>query len=70
MATAEDAGKCALHIMGDRSMNGKNLFLCPRKWAPNGFMDLDLEDYREEDLLEEIQKEQVMLAPVELGLFL
>ena len=69
VATAEDAGRCGLRILGDKSIKGKSLFLCPRKWASNGYMDLDVEDYRESDLLREIQAEQVMLAPVELGLF-
>jgi hypothetical protein len=32
-------------------------------------MDLDLEDYSDNTLLQEIQADQVKSAPVELGLF-
>ncbi|PKS09640.1 hypothetical protein jhhlp_004259 [Lomentospora prolificans] len=68
-ATAEDAGQCALRILSDKTINGKSLFVCPRKWAPQGYMDLDLEDYRDSALLSEIQDDQIKNAPVELGLY-
>ncbi|KFA76910.1 hypothetical protein S40288_06188 [Stachybotrys chartarum IBT 40288] len=69
-ATTEDAGQLALRILGDPSINGRNLFLCPRKWAPKGYLDLDLEDPPKDSLLAEIQADQIKGAPVELGLFL
>ncbi|KAF5594158.1 15-hydroxyprostaglandin dehydrogenase [Fusarium subglutinans] len=67
-ATAEDAGECALRILSDTSINGKTLFVCARKWAPRGYMDLNIEDYPE-GLIQEIQEDQIRNAPVDLGLF-
>ncbi|KAJ4248372.1 hypothetical protein NW762_012702 [Fusarium torreyae] len=68
-ATAEDAGECALRILSDPSINGKSLFICARKWAPRGYLDLDIEDYTESPLIQEIQYDQMRNAPVDLGLF-
>ncbi|KAJ5998064.1 hypothetical protein N7522_009724 [Penicillium canescens] len=68
-AEASDAGNCLLRILSDTGVNGRSLFVCPRKWAPRGYMDLDLEDYSDNSLLQEIQADQVKSAPVELGLF-
>jgi hypothetical protein len=68
-AEAEDAGKCLLRILSDQTINGHSLFVCARKWAPNGFMDLDLDDYRGSALLQEIQDDQLKSAPVSVGLF-
>lgn len=68
-ATAEDAGECALKILSDISINGRTFFVCARKWAPRGYIDLDIEDYPESSLLQEMQEDQMRNAPVELGLF-
>ncbi|GKU08620.1 15-hydroxyprostaglandin dehydrogenase [Fusarium langsethiae] len=68
-ATSEDAGECALQILSDESMNGRTLFVCARKWAPRGYIDLGIEDYPDSPLLQEIQVDQMRNAPVELGLF-
>ncbi|RGP69540.1 hypothetical protein FSPOR_4644 [Fusarium sporotrichioides] len=68
-ATSEDAGECALRILSDKSVNGRTLFVCARKWAPRGYIDLDLEDYPNSPLLQDIQMDQMRNAPVELGLF-
>lgn len=68
-ATVEDAGQCLLRILSDRSINGRSLFLAPRKWAENGYLDLDTDPYLDEGLLAEIQGEQIRPAAVELGLF-
>ena len=68
-AETSDAGNCLLRILSDTGVNGRSLFVCPRKWAPRGYMDLDLEDYSGNSLLQEIQADQVKSAPVELGLF-
>ncbi|TVY74662.1 5'-hydroxyaverantin dehydrogenase [Fusarium oxysporum f. sp. cubense] len=67
LATAEDAGECALRILSDTSINGRTLFVCARKWAPRGYMDLNIEDYPE-GLIQEIQEDQMRNAPVDLGL--
>lgn len=67
-ATPEDAGQCALRILSDGEINVRSIFLLPRKWAARGFLDLDLEDYRSNELVQEIQAVQVKAAPVELGL--
>ncbi|KAL6914681.1 hypothetical protein FSST1_012441 [Fusarium sambucinum] len=69
LATSEDAGECALRILSDTSINGRTLFACARKWAPRGYIDLDIEDYPDSSLLQEIQEDQIRNAPVELGLF-
>ncbi|EKJ77383.1 hypothetical protein FPSE_02461 [Fusarium pseudograminearum CS3096] len=69
LATTEDAGECALRILSDKSINGRTLFVCARKWAPRGYIDLDIEDYPDSPLLQEIQEDQMRNAPVELGLF-
>ncbi|KAK5693023.1 hypothetical protein LTR97_010499 [Elasticomyces elasticus] len=68
-AEAEDACQCLLRLLSDRDINGRSLFVCPRKWAPHGYVDLDLDDYPGNDLLQEIQADQIKNAPVELGLF-
>ncbi|KAH7128912.1 putative short chain dehydrogenase/ reductase [Dactylonectria macrodidyma] len=68
-ATAEDAGQCLLRILSDSSINGRSLFVAARKWAPRGYMDLDLDEYDGNDLMQEIQRDQIKPSPVELGLF-
>ncbi|KAJ5844369.1 Short-chain dehydrogenase/reductase SDR [Penicillium rubens] len=68
-AKAEDAGQCLLRILGDVKINGHSLFVSGRKWAPNGYLDLDLEDYPQNALVQEIQEDQMKSAPVSLGLF-
>ncbi|KAH7347525.1 hypothetical protein B0T11DRAFT_359968 [Plectosphaerella cucumerina] len=68
-ATTEDAGQCLLRILSDPSVNGRSLFLSPRKWAPRGYLDLDLDDYAGNELLQEIQADQIRDTPVELGLY-
>lgn len=70
LAEAEDAGQCLLHILSDASINGRSLFIAPRKWAPRGYLDLDLEEYPGNDLIQEIQVDQIKPAPVHLGAFL
>lgn len=68
-ATPEDAGRVMLRILGDKSINGRSLFLSPKKWAPKGYLDLDIDDY-DSELLQEIQADQLKGAPVEEGLHL
>ncbi|KAK5064801.1 hypothetical protein LTR84_000635 [Exophiala bonariae] len=68
-ATLEDAGQCLLRLLSDPAINGHSLFIAPRKWAPRGYMDLDLEDTEGTALLKEIQIEQMISEPVDSGLF-
>ncbi|KAJ6127223.1 adam [Penicillium sp. IBT 18751x] len=68
-AEASEAGECLLHILRDTSINGRSFFVSGKKWSPQGYIDLDLEDYRGNALLESIQGDQVKSAPVEMGLF-
>jgi hypothetical protein len=49
------------------SMDGRYFF---HKWAANGYMDLDLDDFEDSSLYAEIQTDQMKGAPVEEGLFL
>ena len=67
-ATLADAGACLLKIVADKSINGHSLFLSPRKWAPKGYIDLDLEDYSS-DFLQEIVTDQLKGSEVEAALF-
>ncbi|OCT52594.1 5'-hydroxyaverantin dehydrogenase [Cladophialophora carrionii] len=67
-AEAVDAGKCLLRILSDPEVNGHSFFLAARKWAACGFMDLDLDDYKD-PLLQEIQEDQIKATPVSAGLF-
>ncbi|KAJ5661893.1 uncharacterized protein N7477_009509 [Penicillium maclennaniae] len=69
LAEASEAGDCLLHILRDSSINGRSFFVSGKKWSPQGYIDLDLEDYRGNPLLESIQEDQVKSAPVEMGLF-
>lgn len=64
-----DASQCLLHILHDSTINGRSYFVSGKKWSPKGYMDLDLEDYQGNRLVESIQEDQVKSAPVELGLF-
>jgi hypothetical protein len=68
-AEAEVAGKCLLWILSDPEVNGHSFFLAARKWAACGFMDLDLDDYKETPLLQEIQEDQIQASPISAGLF-
>lgn len=67
-AELEDAQRCLLRILSDNTMNGRSLFVGGKKWAPQGFWDLDVDDYKD-PLLEEVQIDQLRSAPAELGLF-
>ncbi|KAJ9659426.1 hypothetical protein H2198_003155 [Neophaeococcomyces mojaviensis] len=68
-ATLEDAQHALLRLLSDESVNGKNLFIGGRRWAPeSGYWDLDLDDFHT-DLLNEIQIDQMKSSPVEDGLF-
>ncbi|KAJ5823677.1 adam [Penicillium robsamsonii] len=68
-AEASEAGQCLLHILSDSTINGRSFFVCGKKWSPKGYMDLELEDYQGNSLVQSIQEDQVKSAPVEMGLF-
>jgi hypothetical protein len=68
-ATLEDAGECLLRLVADTSVNGHTLFLSPRKWAARGYIDLGLEDNKD-DLLQKIMTEQLKGSEFEEKLFL
>ncbi|KAK7736316.1 hypothetical protein SLS63_003293 [Diaporthe eres] len=69
-ATTEDAGRCLLRILADSGVNGHSFFVCARKWAPEtGFVDLGIDEY-DSELIQEIQRDQLLSAPVEAGLFI
>lgn len=69
-ASLEDAGQCLLRLVSDRTVNGRALFIAPRKWAPRGYIDLDVDDTEENDLRREIQHDQMLFGAVDEGLFL
>ncbi|KAM0161075.1 hypothetical protein ACHAPG_002553 [Botrytis cinerea] len=69
-AEAEHAASCLLRILSDRTINGKSLFVSARKWAPTGYLDLDVDDYPGNELIQEVQVDQMRAAPVAEGLFL
>ncbi|OBU00799.2 hypothetical protein VE01_01135 [Pseudogymnoascus verrucosus] len=68
-AEAEDAGSALLRLLSDTTINGRSLFVSARKWAPAGYLDLDVDDYPGNELIQEIQVAQMAAAPVEEGLF-
>lgn len=69
-AVAEDAGRCLLRILADSGVNGHSLFVCARKWVrESGFVDLGIDEY-DSELIQEIQRDQLLSAPVEAGLFI
>ncbi|KAH8195831.1 hypothetical protein TruAng_010001 [Truncatella angustata] len=69
-AEAEDAGRCLLRILGDKTVNGHSFFISARKWASQGFIDFDIDDHADNELIVAIQKDQLLSAPVENGLFI
>ncbi|TGO31654.1 hypothetical protein BHYA_0455g00030 [Botrytis hyacinthi] len=69
-AEAGDAANALLRILSDRTINGRSLFVSARRWAPAGYLDLDVDDYPGNELIQEIQVDQMKAAPVDEGLFL
>ncbi|KAH7029585.1 uncharacterized protein B0I36DRAFT_375036 [Microdochium trichocladiopsis] len=43
----EDCGNCMMRIACDKSINGRSLMITPRSVVPQGFMDVDRDDYRD-----------------------
>ncbi|TVY17128.1 5'-hydroxyaverantin dehydrogenase [Lachnellula arida] len=55
-ATVEDCAKAMLKIASDTTINGRGIGIVPRSVAPEGYMDLDHDDYKEGDFLKEWQQ--------------
>ncbi|KAF2806029.1 short chain dehydrogenase reductase [Mytilinidion resinicola] len=55
-ALTEDAAKAMLKIASDTSVNGRALGIVPRVTAPEGYMDLDKDDYKEGDIVKTWQE--------------
>ena len=68
-ATLQEAGECLLRVLSDASVNGHSFFISGKKWAPRGYLDLDLEAYPGNSLIQEIQEDQVKANPLSIGLF-
>lgn len=69
-AEASEAGDCLLRILSDRTINGRSFFVSGKKWSSRGYLDLDIDDYQGDSLIDSIQQDQVKSAPVEMGLFI
>lgn len=70
IARMEDAKRALLRLVGDEGVNGRVLFVSPRKWKEEGVWDLDIDDYAESrPEVEIIQGEQMLGEPLERGLF-
>ena len=69
-ATLEETQQALLRLLSDVSINGTSLFVGGKKWSAQGFWDLDVDEYHGNDLIEEIQVDQMVSAPVSKGLFL
>ncbi|KAF7883961.1 hypothetical protein EAF00_011273 [Botryotinia globosa] len=65
LAEAGDAANALLRILSDRTINGRSLFVSARKWAPTGYLDLDVDDYPGNELIQEIQVDQIKAALVD-----
>lgn len=70
IAKMEDAGLALLRLCSDEQINGRVLFVSPRKWKEEGYWDLDIDDYASaRPEVEVIQQEQLWGEPLEKGLF-
>lgn len=67
LALLEDAQKALLRICSDVSVNGRNLFISPRKWREQGYWDMNIDDYHEMPEIENVQQEQMWGEPASLG---
>lgn len=71
-AKVEDCAKAGLRLASDHSVNGmrpfslvglglltnagRSIFICPTTVDPNGYMDLNLDDFSEDSLMFKLQK--------------
>ncbi|KAH6995510.1 glucose 1-dehydrogenase [Ilyonectria sp. MPI-CAGE-AT-0026] len=54
-ASFEDAGSLVLRIASDPTVNGRAFAILPRSKAPRGYADLDVDDYPNGALLQQLQ---------------
>ncbi|KIV98821.1 uncharacterized protein PV09_09434 [Verruconis gallopava] len=45
----DDAGRCALRIATDESIHGRGFVICSREMDPNGYADMNADDYDHRD---------------------
>ncbi|KIV94079.1 hypothetical protein PV10_05235 [Exophiala mesophila] len=57
----EDCAGCMMRIACDKSINGRSLMITPRSVAKEGFMDVDKEDYVENDYFKKTQEAQLVI---------
>ncbi|KAJ5135231.1 uncharacterized protein N7515_004509 [Penicillium bovifimosum] len=55
-AEIEDAAESLMRIACDTSVCGRALAVVPRVWAPQGYLDVDHDDYRGDDMFVEWQE--------------
>ncbi|KIX99561.1 uncharacterized protein Z520_05137 [Fonsecaea multimorphosa CBS 102226] len=55
-ADVDDAGRCVMRIVSDPNVNGRAFGIVPRSMAPHGFFDIDIDDYKEGTLLNDMNK--------------
>ena len=53
-ATVENAAKAMMRFVCDSTVNGHSLAILPESWAKSGYMDLDVDDYKDGGLLKEL----------------
>ncbi|KAH6871219.1 short chain dehydrogenase reductase [Thelonectria olida] len=62
-ATVEDCAKAMLRIASDKEINGRAFGIVPKEEAPEGYVDLEHDDYQEGDSLKTWQ--EIVLATAE-----
>ncbi|KAH7142122.1 short chain dehydrogenase reductase [Dactylonectria macrodidyma] len=62
-ATVEDCARAMIHIASEREINGRAFGIVPKEEAPQGYMDLEHDDYQEGDFLQSWQ--ETVLATAE-----
>ncbi|KAF7557421.1 hypothetical protein G7Z17_g638 [Cylindrodendrum hubeiense] len=62
-ATVDDCARAMLHIASDKEINGRAFGIVPREEAPEGYMDLEHDDYQEGDFL--LGWQEIVLATAE-----
>ncbi|KAK9777150.1 putative Short chain dehydrogenase reductase [Seiridium cardinale] len=62
-ARVEDCTRAMLNIVADEGINGRSFGIVPREEAPEGYMDMNHDDYHEGDFLMDWQK--IVLATSE-----
>ncbi|EXJ70662.1 uncharacterized protein A1O5_05652 [Cladophialophora psammophila CBS 110553] len=55
-AEVEDAACCVMRIASDPTINGRVFGILPRSQAAHGFLDMDVDDYKEGTLLDDLNK--------------